>query len=178
MHAPPGQLDFVGHYTPLEKTSLKDHEDWIRKVKRKMRKLEQRVLDDAMDASDATSEVPTEEDEEEKACRKASSRKKRHLRKDKADAEKENQAQLLLKLAQYRQAEEERRLAREVDETDGATTAVPEAAAAKGHPIVDPCQPTVPLLQACCLRCCRTLDYARGYKVGVQLCPLIGPVTP
>ena len=34
-----GQLDFVGHYTPVDKKSPKDQEDLIRKLKRKVRKL-------------------------------------------------------------------------------------------------------------------------------------------
>ena len=104
-NAQPGHVDFVGHYTPLEKAALKDQEDLIHKLKRKVRKWQQRVPGDAVDASDATSETPTEEEEEEKARRKAKTRKKRRLRKEKAEAEKENQAQLLLKLAHYRQAE-------------------------------------------------------------------------
>ena len=58
-NARPGQLDFMGHYTPVEKTALKDQEDLICKLKRKVRKLQQRVADDAVDASDATSETPT-----------------------------------------------------------------------------------------------------------------------
>ena len=98
----------MGHYTPMENTAMKDQEDFIRKLKRKVR----RDPDDAVDASDATSEdEEDEEDEEEKAGRKARTRKKRCLRKEKADVEKGNQAQLLLELVHYQQAEEQRRLA-------------------------------------------------------------------
>ena len=80
--ARPGHVDLMGHYTPVEKTALTDQEDLIRKLKRKVRKLQQRVTDDAVDASDATSETPTEEDEEKKARRKARTRKKRRLHKE------------------------------------------------------------------------------------------------
>ena len=72
----------------MEKTSLRYREDLIRKLKRKVRKLQQEVLDGAADASNATSETPTEEDEEEKAHWTAKTRKKRHLRNEKANAEK------------------------------------------------------------------------------------------
>ena len=86
----------------------------------------------------------------------------------------ENQAQLPLDLVQYQRAYEERRLAREVA---AATAAAAEAAAAKGHPGVDPSQPTSPVWHVCCLCCWGTLGYARSYKVGVRFCLVIGPVT-
>ena len=163
-NAQPGQADFVGYYTPLEKTALKDQEGLIRKLKRQVRKLRQRVPDDAVDASDPTSATPTEEDEEEKARRKARTRKKRRLRKEKAKVEKENQAHLLLEPAHYRQAEELRQLAREAEEAAAITAAAAEeaagAAAATGA-AVDPSEPTLQLWQVCCLFC---LGYACGYN--------------
>ena len=126
----------------------------IRKLKRKVRKLQQKVPDDAPDASGATSENPTEEVEEEKARRQAGTQKKQCLLNVKGDAEKENQAQLLSELAHYRLAEEERWLAREAEEAAAATAAAAtaaaaEAATAKGHPLVDPSQPTLPFWQVC-----------------------------
>ena len=152
-NAQPGHVDFMGDYTPLEKTAIKDQEDLIRKLKRKVRNWQHRVPDDAVDASDATSETPTEEDEEEKARLKARTQKKRRLLKEKAEAEKENQAQLLLELAHYRQAEERRRLARESDEAAAATAAAAEeaaeAAAATGA-AVDASQATMPLWPPSC----------------------------
>ena len=176
-NAQPGQLDFVGHYTPPEKTALKDQEDLIRKSKRKVRKLQHSVQDDRVDSSGATSETPTEEDGEEKARQRARTRKKRRLCKEKAEAEKENVAQLVLELAHYRQAEEWRRLAREAQEVAAATAATAEEAAevaAATKAAVDPSRPTMQLWHVCCLFC---LSYACGYKVGVTSCPVIGPVT-
>ena len=103
--------------------------------------------DDAVDAFDATSKTPTAEDEEDKDRLKATARKKQSLRKEKADAHKEHQAQLLLELVHYRPAEEKRRLGRDVEEAAVATA----AAAAKGQPAADPCQPTSPLWHVYCL---------------------------
>ena len=83
---------------------------------------------------------------------------------------------MLLELAHYRQAEEQRTLAQEAEEGAAAAAAAEEAAeaAAPTGATVDPSPATMPLWH---LFCFLSFGYACGYKVGVTLCPVIGPVT-